>query len=146
MARDVVINFADQCGKISGLQWSEDFAKDFLNRRITSSCSSPFILWILEHICVSAKEKLNYFMFEKIFLHSIAPILGEFIDLVIDAVLLNHYWAQEPIWMFHLTLAFIVGPALLEAIICILLERDSVKRNWSWKRVALTFINPRMYR
>jgi hypothetical protein len=76
------------------------------------------MVWILEHLCFnSAKKKLNYFMCEKNFIHSIVPMLGEFMDLIFDAIIIAHYWFQEPKWMFYLTLAFIVGPAFLEAII-----------------------------
>ena len=60
-------------------------------------------------------------MCEKIFLHSILPLLGVLVNLILDAILLTHYWSQSAKWMWRLTLILTVLPVTLEAWTCILM-------------------------
>jgi len=124
----------EESGLMSRLGWSEDFANEFLNERISDKSSHWLYVRFLSLICFdSLKQKLNHVIYEKIFLNAFLPILGFLIDIVFDAILLVTYWSEKSMWNFKITLMLIVVPTILQLIICVSLEWKSLRRNLSWK-------------
>lgn len=137
----------EKIGLISRLGWSEDFANEFLDERISDKSSHWLYVRFLSLICSdSLKQKLNHVIYEKIFLNAFLPILGFLIDIIFDIFLLVTYWSEKSMWNFKITLMLIVVPTILQLIICISLEWKSLRRNWSWKELCAICVHSRTAR
>ena len=137
----------EESGLMSRLGWSEDFANEFLNERISDKSSHWLYVLFLSLICFdSLKQKLNHVIYEKIFLNAFLPILGFLIDIIFDIFLLVTYWSEKSMWNFTITVMFIVVPTILQLIISFSLEWKSLRRNWSWKKFFAIFPHPRAAR
>jgi XK-related protein len=137
----------EQSGLMSRLGWSEDFANEFLDERISDKSSHwLYVPFLSLTCCDSLKKKRNHVIYEKIFLNAFLPILGFLIDIVFDVILLVTYWSEKSMWNFKITLMLIVVPTILQLIICISLEWKSLRRNWSWKELCAICVHSRTAR